>query len=705
MKFGRAAATTEIRGRDRRSIRNTFSPGRRPPSSGYRFTLPVDGATSPAVGRSDINSMRCHLQRILRFTRLVVTSFGWRGLVRRATYLARLRSGELRRRLPTRGDFSETPSFAWRHRFDLAAIRRGYGETGIAESLREQIVADAERVLAGELQLYGDRWHNVGWPPRWHRNAFTGFEYPRAHWTCIEDNAPAHGDIKDVWELSRFPFTYLLARAYVLTGDDRYVEAWWGAVEDWARENPPNLGVNWRCGQEASLRGISLCFGLSVFADHPATDDARLDLVNRIIGASVDRVRPTVGYALSQRNNHAVSELAFLLSVGADGDRQLLRLLLEVLADQFYPDGSYSQQSFTYQRLAGQALQWLLATRPDLPPGARSRVVDSLARSRDFLDRCSDPVSGWMPNYGANDGAQLFHLSGAHYRDFRPFLASLGLPLGHRHQEAAIWLSTTDVTELETDACRQPSTYYTLRGPRSLAFTRLGMGHHRPGHADQQSFDLWLDGHNVVPDAGTFRYTAREPWGNPFTGPAAHVTLRPRINNLVAVGRFLQESGAPAEVVHRCGHGAFETVVSRRLTNGGWLWRAILRRGDAYAVVDTAENVAPLVRWHINPTADLNVAWFGNRPARCERDDAEPLSGWMSTLYGSRSAIDVHEAALEPGTASVAAFTKAGDTSVTCADALRELAPWFPAGTLDLIAGTDPDLGTRPTTSTALRKW
>ena len=40
-------------------------------------------------------------------------------------------------------------------------------------------------------------------------------------------------DIKDVWELSRFGCTFVLARAFVLTEDPTYAQAWWTAVEDW----------------------------------------------------------------------------------------------------------------------------------------------------------------------------------------------------------------------------------------------------------------------------------------------------------------------------------------------------------------------------------------------------------------------------------------------------------------------------------------
>lgn len=627
----------------------------------------------------------------VRSVQLVLRAFGARGLARRAAYEAHLRSGLLARRLPTAPDFSGYPPIPWAHRVDLDEIRQSYEREGLDELVRDQVVADADRVLAGELQLYGDRWHDVGWPPRWHTNPFTRNSYPAdRHWTEISDNDPDHGDIKDVWELSRLPFTYLFARAHVLTRDNRYVEQWWQAIEDWAEHNPPNTGPNWRCGQESSLRGIALCFGMSAFAGHRSSTPDRRDLVASMLGATVARVRPTVGYALSQRNNHAVSELVFLLSVRPGIERQWLPLLLDVLEDQFYPDGSYSQQSFTYQRLAVHALQWLLVVRPDLPPGVRSRVVDALARSRDFLARCSDPVSGWLPNYGPNDGALLFHLSDTHYRDFRPLLASLGRPFDAEHREPSLWLSLPEVAAHETDADGQRTTYHTLRGPRSLAFTRIGTGRHRPGHADQQAIDLWIDGQNVVADPGTFRYTASAPWGNALTGLAVHSTLRSDDMPALSVARFLKESGPDAQLVHRADLEGLEVVISRRQGNDGWLWRALVRRGDAHAVIDIAEGVQAFTRWNLREADDVDVAWFiGGGPQPLDRDDQDPLSGWDSPLYGSRQPIEARESSMAPDAVRGVTFTPPGERPLAPAELHRQLSPWLPMWAVVHFIGTE----------------
>jgi hypothetical protein len=631
---------------------------------------------------------------LLARIRLVLVAFGWLGLVRRLHYLVALRAGILRRLLPLRTSFATSPELVWQHRFDLGDIQRRYRSLPDVDALRSRVLAQTERMLSGEMPFYGGDWHRVSWPPRWHVNPFTGHDYPRVHWTKISDDDVSRGDIKDVWEISRLPLTFFLLRAYALTGDDRYPESWWELVEDWAEHNPPNLGVNWRCGQETSLRAISVCFGLSAFADHPASSPLRLDLAHRILGASVERVRPTVPYALSQRNNHAISELVFLLSVRAERDeRRLLSYLLEVLDDQFYADGSYSQQSFTYQRLATQALQWLLVARADLPPGARRRITDVLARSRDFLARCSDPVSGWLPNYGSNDGALLLHLSDVHYRDFRPLLASLGGASRPEHREATIWMEIAEVSARSSSANQAPTTYLTLRGPRSVALSRIGTGRHRAAHGDQQAIDLWIDGRNVVVDPGTYRYTAPAPWRNALADPEVHALALEEGASRLSVGRFLSEGMPAARILHQGRYGELEVVVSHRPAGHGSLHRAIVRRADAYAVIDAARATRGRVRWNFGDLRDIDLRMepcgIRNSPQPMVDD---PASGWVSDVYGRRQAADVRLVPLDDGGVTFCQLVPTGQPPLR---PLEVLAALHGTGMPDVSAVAGGDLASR----------
>ena len=54
---------------------------------------------------------------------------------------------------------------------------------------------------------------------------------PEGHWSALNDFSA--DDIKNVWEASRFEWAPLLARAWRLTGDDRYLQTLNAWLLDW----------------------------------------------------------------------------------------------------------------------------------------------------------------------------------------------------------------------------------------------------------------------------------------------------------------------------------------------------------------------------------------------------------------------------------------------------------------------------------------
>ncbi len=88
--------------------------------------------------------------------------------------------------------------------------------------------------------------------------------------------SPVYSDLKFILEPSRFLFIYPLVRAYALSGDERFPQAFWNAVEDWARHSPPMTGPLWICGQECSLRILGWSFALHAFIHSPSTTNERV---------------------------------------------------------------------------------------------------------------------------------------------------------------------------------------------------------------------------------------------------------------------------------------------------------------------------------------------------------------------------------------------------------------------------------------------
>src|SRR5690606_17835850 len=121
---------------------------------------------------------------------------------------------------------------------------------------------------------------------------------------------------KDVWEPARFGWAYDLVRAYLLTEDDRYAASFYDYLSSWSESSPPFQGVHWSCGQETSIRAAALLYAEANLTDAPSSTGAAKQKLLELLAASGERVRDAIGYAISQRNNHAISEATGLILLG-----------------------------------------------------------------------------------------------------------------------------------------------------------------------------------------------------------------------------------------------------------------------------------------------------------------------------------------------------------------------------------------------------
>lgn len=428
----------------------------------------------------------------------------------------------------------------------------------------ESLLAEANGVLDGRLPFFGRLSFACGFPSRWFQNPVTGQTVsPHRPWTSMRfasGFAPDdYGDLKFILEPSRFLFAYPLARAYALTGDERFPEAFWSAVENWAANSPPMSGPLWICGQESALRILAWSFAFHAFLHSPATTALRVAQLFSLIAAHAWRTVRTLGYARSQRSNHLVSEAVGLWTAGtlypeisdaSAWQKKGMLLLREAVLDQITPDGSYLQDSFNYQRMVLHQLLWTIRLaeiyKIDLDPQIRSRTVAAF----DFIQSFVDAQSGHAPNHGSNDGSHILPLTACDYGDFRPLLR-LGSTVLNRPvelqpgpwDELALWLGAKSSRSAQSEPINSASSvpgYYRIGTRNSWAFVRAARYTRRPFQADQLHVDLWWRGFNLARDAGTYLYNGEPPWNNGLAGTAVHntVTVDHR-DQMRRAGRFL----------------------------------------------------------------------------------------------------------------------------------------------------------------------
>src|SRR6266404_2145000 len=424
----------------------------------------------------------------------------------------------------------------------------------------ETVIAEADRILEGNLPFFGRLSFDCGFPPKWFQNPATGQRVsPDRPWTQMRFASDDYGDLKFILEPSRFLFVYPLARAYAISGDERFPKAFWSAIEDWAGNSPPMSGPLWICGQESSLRILAWSFDLYAFLHSAATTPQRIALLLSMIAAHAWRTMQTVGYARSQRSNHLFSEAVGLWTAGtlypelrdaAAWQQRGAQLLREAVLDQITPEGAYLQDSFNYQRMVFQQLLWTLRLsdiqKIQLNPEISTRMIAAF----DFIGQFVDPESGHAPNHGSNDGSNILPLAACDYGDFRPLLrigsCVLDLPTALHPgpwDEAALWLCGKFERTTEREPAYTVSSsagYHRLGTKNSWALVRAGRYTRRPFQADQLHVDLWCRGLNLARDAGTYLYNGDPPWTNGMAGTAVHNTVMvDRQDQMRRAGRFL----------------------------------------------------------------------------------------------------------------------------------------------------------------------
>lgn len=589
---------------------------------------------------------------VLELPTAVLKTWGPRGLVRRAAYEAMKRTGRLRS--------VESSSLA------VAPMAIEVRSAGTVP-LRRDPSTPTRREREVAVRLYGALDPDVPVPPKWHHHPITGHALPAdVHWSELSDASPRAGDVKDIWEMSRLG--WLLPMLRDASGDERTAERIWSVIEDWTAANPPYRGPNWMCGQETSLRAITVLFLADALRASPATTGERRAMVAELAQRSVVRVAPSLGYALSQRNNHAVSEAGFLwtaalllpsLPDAGSIRRRAARALTEAADDQFAPDGSYAQHSPTYQRLALHVLLWCLLVARTTGEAAPRGVKDAVGRSVPFLRALVAPGSeGRVPNLGGNDGALLFDLTAAEIGDLRPVIAHAaavtGQPSGFGTgpwDDEARWFGLAPVDRVPAAATVPSTTTHALTCGTTHAVVRAGPLAHRPAHADQLHTDVWLGGMPVAVDPGSYRYTAPAPWANALSGDDVHnLPRRPGTPQAVRAGRFFWRRWAEAEVenVLRTDHGS-GLAARLQLPDGTLLRRFVAVGSGLVIVVDEADTDDVVTRWNLlgAPSLELQelstsvagVGWsagFHHGPGATvptpTRDD--PPSGWHSPTYG-----------------------------------------------------------------------
>lgn len=412
--------------------------------------------------------------------------------------------------------------------FDIKSLERFI--KSLSERKKQELLMKAKDACEGKILGFSSIPLDYGLPINWNLNPLTqSMCNINEKWYRIPDFDKKRGDIKAIWEISRFSHFIILARAFLLTEDSIYYNAFSKQLSHWLKENPYPYGANFKCGQECAFRMINTLIAYSIFYSSGLITVNDTNNVKELIIRCYRKILSNFFYAYKCiKNNHTISELTGMV-IGAwccKDTRQLsfaFQILDKVIDEQFSNDGGYKQFSFNYQRLALQDLEIVLSVEQKVHHKLSSNSKKKILSAAKLMYQCQDE-SGDMPNYGANDGALIFPVTSCKYRDFRPVINSVYAMLTGRglydqgiYDEEFLWFGhpEKEIHKIRADGQRIGSSFkhaglYTFRNDDLNAWAMIILNdyHSRPAHMDQLHIDVWIKGINVLCDSGTYSYAS-----------------------------------------------------------------------------------------------------------------------------------------------------------------------------------------------------
>ncbi len=384
----------------------------------------------------------------------------------------------------------------------------------------------ADRAVAGVFDLLASGPVDVGRPPAWRRDLYSGHFWPLEPSHRIPLRRDDGSDIRTIWELSRCYHFIQLARAYWRTGHAGYRDAFVEHVRSWISDNPLGRGPHWKSPMDVAIRAANWTLGTILFAAADGIGASFWEemLAHLVVTGSYLERYPE--WHPVYRGNHYVANhvgLTYLGALFADSDfgtRWLERggtVLAREMQYQVHADGTSFEASLGYHRLvtelfayAGLVLRRNGTLGPELPAyEARLRGMYQ------FIETYVAP-DGEAPLLGDADDGRLHAVSAE----------SLRFPRRHRLGLPEDWW--TDGRP--ASGAFAAGGFYVLRGGDDHVVVRCGpvglRGAGSHDHNDQLSFELVLHGRRVVADSGTFTYTRNLADRQAFRSTAAHSVVQ-----------------------------------------------------------------------------------------------------------------------------------------------------------------------------------
>ncbi|MGA2645217.1 MAG: alginate lyase family protein [Candidatus Sulfotelmatobacter sp.] len=500
----------------------------------------------------------------------------------------------------------------------------------------------AERICRHRFDLLGYENLDYGAEIDWHFDIVHGKRGPRKPWFKVKYlDFEEVGDSKITWELNRHQHFVTLAKAYWLTGNDKFAHEIFAQWTHWQKENPYAIGLNWASSLEVAFRSSSWIWTFFLLHDCPLfTIELRKQWQDALSlnGRHIETYLSTY----FSPNTHLLGEALALFFLGtlfpslpraARWQRRGWEILQGEAAKQVREDGFYFEQSTHYHVYALDIFlhaRILACLNKVSISSGFDEILQSMLNALLLLGRAGIP-----PSIGDDDGGRLFDPFRSRAEHMLDPLAT-GAVLYRRGdfkfvaggaREETLWLlGIKGLSEFDSLPNAEPSTSSTALRESGFYLMAdencgqqlvidagpLGEGNGGHGHADALSVCLVRDGRNLLIDPGTYEYVAHGSERARWRGTSAHNTMQvDGQDQAEGTGPFSWENPPQVKIdqwingkqfdLFQGSHDGYSRLPSP-VIHHRWVFH---RKGLFWLVRDLAQGSGKHqleIAWHIGPT-------------------------------------------------------------------------------------------------------
>jgi len=461
------------------------------------------------------------------------------------------------------------------YRYDIKLSKKEY------LAIKEKVQSELEKVFQRSIECEPIDWQvdfKSGY--RWSEKTYYKF---------IKFGSKLGSDVKVPWELSRMQHLIQLGLVCRSTKKEEYAEEIIKQIVDWILTNRYKFGVNWRCTMDVAIRVTNCVFAINLIKDYIDNlpfegKEYFYKIFYKSLYQHGDFIIHNLEWSEDLTSNHYLSDIAGLLVLAVftenifkeagEWKELAIKELKKEMFKQVYPDGTDFEASTCYHRFVLELFFYstffavqnkkykienekkdLLSSADDYKTIAEEifgkDYVDILYKMFDAILYLLKP-NGRMPQIGDNDNGQFLKLYPREVLDMR-YLLALGavffkepkwkikeffnsdediaeIMILYGEKGVEIWnsLECNSLKNINSKAFSD-SGWYVMRNNKNYCIISCGPnGQNGKGghcHNDKLSFELCIDGEDIIVDPGTYVYTPLPEWRNKFRSTAYHNTL------------------------------------------------------------------------------------------------------------------------------------------------------------------------------------